>query len=875
MTRPLSAFPRAALLALATAAVVAISGCAKSTYLSAASSMRIEVDVYKGPLSNSSEVQKGQLSALLRATRSSVNHMDGLLIDSMCRVGCIQGDGQGPTMIPGGANSYAWLTTPVTQWPINREFAFRPTAEFCANRGIPQRRILKNSPPCVTESSCDRDAEYNDPLNQKDGTTAGRYATDNTSHWLEADSRFPESGDDTYRTCPVYISMREQIRNLKEASCVSTQKLAGQNTDVCKDVDLWFETASDPFVFRQAAGPSSPAAKALSSETAKLRRTAVESLQEPKQLLEQKAKELTRTIRDSGDAEKLLLALNDAEAALVSVRGDAPSPAMISGFGKQIATLARSHVPAITATMLPASVDQLLVDAESWQEEGDRLTTFLSGIAAPLDAVTAAIKVAEQTPVGKSLPLAARHRPVLDRTRTSVATLAEASSDFTLQARTLVDVLTPVVAAHRASPAKPRELSAQEVADARKAVAAIRVQAKEMTRAAGSPAPSSATLGGVMKEVAALATATRGKVSKAGFDALTKQRDGVLAAVKGLDDTAGHLDELPSERDNANAEIAALDIDSYAGIAELATGFRVLAATLSYGLASTPPTDGRLRIDMVKVANLSAEFANQFTARANALHLQTGVDGVDRRVLPTGQYLRDSQPTAFLDAYKWHEAATEYEGNEKSKDRIQIAKRLFADDNWARVNEVYASGSGDVSMAFIRDDIGNWNLKQFSSDASELTAAYTKLGLDLVGKVAGLATGGGTTALSKATGVLAAAQHVQAGEAADRDLRSGALIANLDLSATRRDLSGSLAEIQQSLKKEVALIRGNTRRGDPETPLCPDATDTDLDTCLAAREAEAVARAKVSVDAVVQQYELLIDAFQRVAAVPSSTAEQK
>lgn len=872
MTRHLSAFPSAALLALATAAVVAISGCAKSTYLSAASSMRIEVDVYKGPLSNSAEVQKGQLSALLRATRSSVNHMDGLLIDSMCRVGCIQGDNQSDTGPDGDKLPSEWWKLP---WPGDREFWFRPSAEFCANRGIPQRRILKNSPPCVTESSCDQDAEYNDPFSQKGGNTAGRYATDNTSHRLEADSRFPESGDDTYRTCPVYISMREQIRNLKEASCVSTQKLAEQQTDVCKDVDLWFQTASDPFVFRQAAGPSSPAAKALASETAKLRRTAMESLQEPKQLLEQKAEELTRTIRDSGDAEKLLLALNDAEAALVSVRGDAPSPAMISGFGKQIATLARSHVPAITATMLPARVDQLLVDAESWQEEGDRLTTFLSGIAAPLDAVTAAIKVAEQTPVGKSLPLAARHRPVLDRTRTSVATLAEASSDFTLQARTLVDVLTPVVAAHRASPAKPRELSAQEVADARKAVAAIRDQAKEMMRPTGSPAPSSATLGGVMKEVAALATATRGKVSKAGFDALTKQRDSVLAAVKGLDDTAGHLDELPSERDNANAEIAALDIDSYAGIAELATGFRVLAATLSYGLAATLPTEARLRIDMVKVANLSAEFANQFTARANALHLQTGVDGVDRRVLPTGQYLRDSQPTAFLDAYEWHNAATEYIDN--SKDRIQIAKRLFADDNWARVNEVYASGSGDVSMAFIRDDIGNWNLKQFSSDASELTAAYTKLGLDLVGKVAGLATGGGTTALSKATGVLAAAQHVQAGEAADRDLRSGALIANLDLSATRRDLSRSLLEIQTSLAREVELIRDKTHPDDPEKSPCGEANDAklDADKCRAKREAAAVASAKTRVDAVVKQYEWLIDNFQSAAAGSSSTAGQK
>jgi len=298
----------------------------------------------------------------------------------------------------------------------------------------------------------------------------------------------------------------------------------------------------------------------------------------------------------------------------------------------------------------------------------------------------------------------------------------------------------------------------------------------------------------------------------------------------------------------------------------------VLATTISYGLASTPPRDGRLRIDMLKVANLSAEFANQFTARASALSLQTGEDGIDRRALPTGLYLRDSQPTAFLDAYKWHEAATELEGDEKSRDRIQIAKRLFADDNWSRVNEVYASGSGDVSMAFIRDDIGNWNLKQFSSDASKLTAAYTKLGLDLVGKVAGLATGGGATALAKANGALAVAQNVQAGTAADSEQRSAALIANLDLSATRADLSRSLTAIRDTLRKDVARIRDNQRPDDPATPLCPTRQETDEAACRAKRESEAVADAKVKVDAVVQQYELLIDAFQRVAAVPPAAA---
>ena len=108
MIRRLSFMHRPVLLALATAAAVATAGCTNSTYLTTASSMRIEVDVYKGPLSNSADVQKGQLSALLRATRSSVNHVDGLLIDSMCRIGCIRGDGQSERGYVGSKPPHVW-----------------------------------------------------------------------------------------------------------------------------------------------------------------------------------------------------------------------------------------------------------------------------------------------------------------------------------------------------------------------------------------------------------------------------------------------------------------------------------------------------------------------------------------------------------------------------------------------------------------------------------------------------------------------------------------------------------------------------------------------------------------------------------------------
>ncbi len=291
----------------------------------------------------------------------------------------------------------------------------------------------------------------------------------------------------------------------------------------------------------------------------------------------------------------------------------------------------------------------------------------------------------------------------------------------------------------------------------------------------------------------------------------------------------------------ARSRQAAHNRVSYKTIAGLAAGFRIIATAISFQIASVDPDETRLRIDLAKAANLSAELANQFTARANALELQ---ETADRRQLPTSQYLRDTQPTAFLDMYNWLEAATDDSGR-TPQDRISIAKRLFENDNWARINEVYASGAGDTTMAFIRDEIGNWNLKSFENDPSALTAAYSRLTGELLERaitLAGDATTGGS--VSTVSSLMKAAQDSQSGTAVS-DVQTGVLIDAVDLEGFRRELYVSLEELQRDLSDPV-----------PEGQEEAERTD-----------------AKRKVKNIIKRYEDLIDAIGTVAAAGAENKE--
>ena len=141
-----------------------------------------------------------------------------------------------------------------------------------------------------------------------------------------------------------------------------------------------------------------------------------------------------------------------------------------------------------------------------------------------------------------------------------------------------------------------------------------------------------------------------------------------------------------------------------------------------------------------------------------------------RQDLPLSDHLRDSSPTDFLNLYVWNRAVNiapfpdliyhPYSSlnSEGTADRVRAIERLFADNYWSKINTVYASGQGEFGTALIKDDLGNWNLKSFDNDPTELLKAYGQLtragiksAIELVGKgVAQGALPGGPQALDTA-----------------------------------------------------------------------------------------------------------------------------
>jgi hypothetical protein len=102
-----------------------------------------------------------------------------------------------------------------------------------------------------------------------------------------------------------------------------------------------------------------------------------------------------------------------------------------------------------------------------------------------------------------------------------------------------------------------------------------------------------------------------------------------------------------------------------------------------------------------------------------------------------------------------------------------MAQRLTADSYWQKVNEVYASGQGDVAMAFVKDELGNWDLKSFSNDPGKLLASYRnvtnaalKTAADLVQSAGTGSAGKAVERLGRAAKAAALANQLATGEVA-------------------------------------------------------------------------------------------------------------
>lgn len=145
------------------------------------------------------------------------------------------------------------------------------------------------------------------------------------------------------------------------------------------------------------------------------------------------------------------------------------------------------------------------------------------------------------------------------------------------------------------------------------------------------------------------------------------------------------------------------------------------------------PQDQRIRSLLVGYTNLTSELSNQIASRTDTLDKQV-MDGIKGSDLPLSDHLKDSGPTDFLHLYDWYQATlpdplTDGPNALSPEDRARLARRLFSDHYWTRINQVYASGQGEVRMALIKDDIGNWNLKSFDNDPGKLLDAYRNLTL--------------------------------------------------------------------------------------------------------------------------------------------------
>jgi hypothetical protein len=253
-------------------------------------------------------------------------------------------------------------------------------------------------------------------------------------------------------------------------------------------------------------------------------------------------------------------------------------------------------------------------------------------------------------------------------------------------------------------------------------------------------------------------------------------------------------------------------------VVEVATRLRGKAYFYAGNQVVQVPQDRYLRAYMATFAFLASEYSNQIATRADALLQQMA--GPDRRELPLSLHLRNTHPSEFLSAFIWNRAAglpiwedmflrplTAFSKTETTE-RIRTYEQLFGDYNWSNVNTVYASGQGDVAMAFVKDDIGNWNLKSFDNDPTELLKSYVEVGkaaLQEAVKAVAASTGvGGVTELgavakkvSAATELLDFANRVSYG----RTATPSATVGGLDVNALHGRVVGEL----QALKPQAVI----------------------------------------------------------------------
>ena len=290
-----------------------------------------------------------------------------------------------------------------------------------------------------------------------------------------------------------------------------------------------------------------------------------------------------------------------------------------------------------------------------------------------------------------------------------------------------------------------------------------------------------------------------------------------------------------------------------------------------------------VRIAMAGFANLTSELSNHLESRADALQWQLDEEyGTNARLLPLSIYLRDAQPTDFLNLYTWNRAADwallpdmfwhpwNAFSSDETADRVRVIERLFADHNWGKINTAYGSGQGNFAMALVKDEIGNWSLKSFEADPSKLVEAYTDLTLAALTKIRKKIKGSKLPQpeLLRLTGNLAAGQIGDSAgpfDVFDTERLHERVVGELtgiredavktrDALAAKRDKSAGKV-VATEAKAGSAEARAESASLNPGPTTCAAPASCPVEATLAkAREAETDAlEAKISVRTMVQE----------------------
>lgn len=260
-------------------------------------------------------------------------------------------------------------------------------------------------------------------------------------------------------------------------------------------------------------------------------------------------------------------------------------------------------------------------------------------------------------------------------------------------------------------------------------------------------------------------------------------------------------------------------------VAKIGSRFREKAFRWAKGNVAGQSPNCFTRIALMNFVLSASESGNQLQARADTLLKQLSLrDGRDARELALSTYLQDTEPTDFVHLYDWMEASADgcpldwvrrhvYPLGYPSIDvqnRVKILERLYGDYYWSRINTVHASGVGTVNMVFVKDGIGNWNLKNFENYPGELLEAYLNVGkkaLESAAKMAAATSGFGSGGVAIEAALKFASQAI----ADPPSAMSGTQLLE-DLAANEADLRSRIAAEAQLAKEEEEKIRGDPKQ---------------------------------------------------------------